>query len=70
MPWRGGYGWSQRNLADDVYDGVFEQLVITDNTGAEKEKILFDGRLQGVAAAVYRAKQQWESIVTWFITNL
>ena len=66
----GGYGWSQRNLADDVYDGVFEQLVITDNTGAEKEKILFDGRLQGVAAAVYRAKQQWESIVTWFITNL
>ena len=23
-------GWSQRNLADDVYDGVFEKLMVYD----------------------------------------
>ncbi|MBP2630029.1 MAG: hypothetical protein H6Q70_657 [Firmicutes bacterium] len=66
----GGYGSSQRNLADDVYDGVFEKLTITENTGAEKEKILFDSSLQGFDAVIFKAKQLWESMIHWFITNL
>ena len=66
----GGYGWSQRNLADDVYDGVFEKLVITENTGAESERILFDGRLQGFEAVKYKAKRLWEAVINWFIVNL
>ena len=66
----GGYGWSQRNLTDDVYDGVFEKLIITENTGVEKEKILFDSRLQGIAAAQLKVKQLWEGLISWFITKL
>lgn len=66
----GGYGWSQRNLADDVYDGVFEKLVITENTGAEKEKILFDGKMQGVDAILFKVKQLWEALINWFIVSL
>jgi len=66
----GGYGWSQRNLADDVYDGVFDKLIITENTGAEKEKILFDSRLQGVAGIKFKAEQLWGALINWFIKNL
>lgn len=66
----GDYGWSQRNLADDVYDGVFEQLIITENTGAEKEKILFDSRLQGFDAVKFKAKKLWEGLINWFVVNL
>lgn len=63
-------GWSQRNLADDVYDGVFEKLVITENTGAEKERVLFDGKLQGWDAVKYNLKHWWETLINWFIVNL
>jgi len=66
----GSYGWSQRNLADDVYDGVFGKLVITENTGAKKEKILFTSEMQGLDAVVFTAKQLWETIINWFIVNL
>lgn len=66
----GDYGWSQRNLADDVYDGVFEKLIITENTGAEKEKILFDSRIKGFDSAKSTVKQLWEALINWFIVNL
>lgn len=66
----GNYGWSQRNLADDVYDGVFEQLVITENNGTDKEKILFDARLQGWEGIRYNLNKQWERLINWFIVNL
>jgi hypothetical protein len=44
----GGYGYSQRNLADDVYDGVFNNFKITAND-TEKETILYDKSYTGVA---------------------
>ena len=66
----GSYGWSQRNLADDVYDGVFGKLVITENTGAKKERILFTSEMQGFDAVVFTMKQLWETIINWFIVNL
>ena len=66
----GNYGWSQRNLADDVYDGVFEGLVITENTGQDKETILFDGRLQGWESLRYNLNKYWERLINWFIVNL
>jgi hypothetical protein len=66
----GGYGFSQRNLADDVYDGVFEKLMITENTGAEKEKILYDSKLQGFDAFEFKMKQLWGTLINWFIVNL
>ena len=66
----GGYGWSQRNLADDVYDGVFEKLIITENTGAKNERVLFDSSLQGFDAVKLAVKQRWNSLINWFIVNL
>ena len=66
----GGYGWSQRNLADDVYDGVFEQLIITENTGVDKENILFDSRVQGFDVIKFKIKKIWETLINWFIVNL
>lgn len=66
----GAYGWSQRNLADDVYDGVFDKLIITENTGSEKEKILFDGSMQGFEAIMYKVKKLWEALINWFVVNL
>lgn len=66
----GGYGWSQRNLADDVYDGVFEKLIITENTGSKNEKVLFDSSLQGFDAINLAVKQRWNSLINWFIVNL
>lgn len=62
-----GYGWSQRNLADDVYDGVFEKLIITENTGVESEKILFDSRPQGIDAALFKIKQLWGNLLKCFM---
>jgi len=65
-----GYGWSQRNLADDIYDGVFQKIMVKENTGSDKEGILFDGGLKGLAAAEFWAENKWEQIVTWFVTYL
>jgi hypothetical protein len=66
----GEYGWSQRNLADDVYDGVFEKLIITENTDAEKEKVLFDSSLQGFDAFTHKVRQLWGILINWFVVNL
>jgi hypothetical protein len=66
----GGYGWSQRNLADDVYDGVFDKLIITENLGVEKEKNLFDSRLQGFDAVKFKMKQFWDILINFFIVHL
>jgi len=57
-------------LADDVYDGVFEKLVITENTGTENEKSLYDSRKKGFEAVKFNLKQFVGQIVNWFITNL
>ena len=66
----GGYGFSQRNLADDVYDGVFEKLIITENKGVDKEKILFDSRMEGFDSIKFKGKQYWEALINWFVVNL
>lgn len=66
----GGYGWSQRNLADDIYDGVFANIIIKENTGSDKEGILFDGGLKGMEAVKFWAKTTWDKVVNWFIMYL
>ncbi|MBO5651192.1 MAG: hypothetical protein J5908_06865, partial [Selenomonas sp.] len=64
-----GEAWSQRNLADDVYDAVFEKFTITTNTGKDEEKVLFTTELSGWDKFVFRAKETWESILFWFMRN-
>lgn len=66
----GGYGWSQRNLADDVYDGVFDKVLITGNTGVEKEQVLYDERLQGISGFLAIVERAWTHLIDWFIRNL
>lgn len=64
-----GYGWNQRNLTDDVYDGLFEKLIVTDNRSG-KEETLYDGRLHGFDAAVFWCRERWNHLVSWFIQYL
>ena len=66
----GGYGWSQRNLADDVYDGVFENLVIKDIPAEGAGKILYSDQLSGLEAFKYQVKKTWDYVINWFIVHL
>lgn len=61
----GEYGYSQRNIADDVYDGVFHDLFISDN-----QKLLYDNRLKGMDKVEYVVKNKWNSLINWFIKTL
>lgn len=62
----GGYGWSQTNYADDVYDGVFEKLSVTDAEGT----VLYENVLHGWDALRTRTTQVWNAVVDWFVTYL
>lgn len=68
----GGYGFSQRNLADDVYDGVFQSLVVKGNTGkgVDNENILFDNSIYGLRHTVIQAEQVWKKITGWLLNIL
>ena len=57
-------------MADDVYDGVFDKVLITENTGTGKEKILYDERYQGVSGFYANVKRAWTQLIDWFIKNL
>lgn len=63
----GEYGYSQRNIADDVYDGVFENLVIRN---IEDNSILFDNQLHGLDKAIFNVNTTWNHIINWFINTL
>ncbi|MDW8800483.1 glycoside hydrolase [Clostridium sp. A1-XYC3] len=62
----GDYGYSQRNIADDVYDGVFKGFKVTDM----KDEILYDSSLKGMEAVNYNIKNFFNKLVNWFIKNL
>lgn len=65
----GGYGYSQRNLADDVYDGVFSNLKITAND-TEKETILYDKSYTGLAKVQFQLRQLWRKVLDFALTYL
>lgn len=65
----GGEAYSQRNLSDDVYDGVFESFEVTKNTGAKEEEVLYDNKLHGWEWVGHQAVGLWEKILNWFITT-
>ena len=66
-----GEAWSQRNLADDVYDAVFEKLKVTSNTGKEddEEKVLFTTELSGRDKLLFNLQEAWEKVLFWFLRN-
>ncbi|MCI1958039.1 MAG: polysaccharide deacetylase family protein [Clostridia bacterium] len=63
----GGYGKSQRNIADDVYDGAFKYLKIT---AADNSAVYYDNTLHGFALFADAWTSFWNKIIDWFITNL
>ncbi|MBQ1331236.1 MAG: hypothetical protein IIY31_06305, partial [Desulfovibrio sp.] len=66
-----GEAWSQRNLADDVYDAVFEKFTILTNIKEDikDEKVLFTTELTGFDKFLFRANELWESVLFWFLRN-
>lgn len=62
----GEYGYSQRNISDDVYDGVFKNFKVTDINN----EILYDSTLKGVEAINYNMKTLFNKIVNWFVKYL
>lgn len=59
--------YSQRNLYDDVYDGVFEQLVVSLD---DSKEIVYDNKLHGLEKRLNRIKEAWSNIINWFVENL
>lgn len=64
----GEYGYSQRNIVDDVYDGVFEDLVIRDID--DTDAVLYINKLQGKEWIKDRIINRGNKIINWFIRNL
>lgn len=73
----GEYGYSQRNIADDVYDGVFKDLYITGvnlndtkTNNWDTNQILYDNRLHGFEKIKSKVKSSWSHVLNWFIKTL
>ncbi|MBU5428074.1 glycoside hydrolase [Tissierella pigra] len=62
------YGYSQRNIADDVYDGVFENIIITNIH--DENNIIYINKLQGKELVKDNILNIWNKIINWFIINL
>ncbi|MCR4748806.1 MAG: polysaccharide deacetylase family protein [Lachnospiraceae bacterium] len=61
-----GYGYSQRNIADDVYDGVFAGITITDSEG----NVLYTNKLKGLDKGLDLGIDLFNDLVNWFIKNI
>ncbi len=64
----GGDGYSQRNLADDVYDAVFEQLSVY--SADDSSQVLYRNVLTGTEKVAQTVSSIWNTIVDWFVRNL
>jgi len=70
--WHGGEGWSQRNLADDVYDAVFEKLIVKSNPSSDvsEQKTLYTSELKGWEKVKFNLNKAWEFLLGWFLKHL
>lgn len=62
-----GYGYSQVNLADDVYDAVFSELKVEQLVKDEKSElpVLYDVHYTGSKKIKQKMKRKWESVLDW-----
>ena len=65
----GGEAFSQRNLADDVYDGVFEEFEVINNTETKEKEVLYDNKLHGFEQLKQQTLSCWNKTLNWFITT-
>ena len=56
-------GWSQRNLADDVYDGVFEKLMVYDLQAVRKPQPFFACTVAGHSLELFWPWQEESGIL-------
>lgn len=57
--------YSQRNINNQIYDGVFNKIVLTTN-----DKTLFTTKLSGIDKVSYQSTKYFEKIINWFIETL
>ena len=62
-----GYGYSQVNLADDVYDAVFSEFKVEQLINEEKKDlpVLYDVHYTGSKRVKQQIKRKWESVLNW-----
>ena len=62
----GEYGYSQRNIADDVYDGVFKKFKVSEIN----DTILYDSSLKGFDLIRYNLRNYFNKVINCFIKYL
>jgi hypothetical protein len=65
-----GYGYSQINLADDVYDAVFSELKIEEllNDKSGGLPVLYDLHYTGFTKLKYQMKRRWDTVINWAVS--
>lgn len=65
-----GYGYSQINLADDVYDAVFSELKIEEllNDKSSSLPVLYDLHYTGFTKLQYQVKRRWDAVINWAVS--
>lgn len=58
-------GYSQRNIRDQVYDGVFSQVTLTSDN-----QTIFTSTLSGVEKIKYYTSTYFEKVIHWFVETL
>ena len=68
--WR-GYGYSQTNLADDVYDGVFAGLKVDGLVSDNKDlPVLYDVHYTGFERFKRQLNHKWEAVLDWILATI
>lgn len=68
--WR-GYGYSQTNLADDVYDGVFAGLKVEELIPDQKDlPVLYDVHYTGMEKWKRQLSHKWEALLDWILATI
>ena len=68
--WR-GYGYSQTNLADDVYDSVFAELKAEELIPNQKDNpVLYDVHYTGVERLKRQLNHKWEALLDWVLATI
>ena len=66
----GEYGYSQRNIKDNVYDGVFEGVVLKTKEKGKAWNTVLDYNLYGWDKWKVQAIEIKDQVINWFIKNL
>ena len=67
-----GEAWSQRNLADDVYDAVFHQVRLLSHTGraGSDERLIYTSEYTGWEKTKKNMEERWDALIGWFLEYL